>query len=299
MLKAVFILLFLSSCSYAKQALQFTDSQFSETFQAIGEKKVASLSSKKSEPKMKQAPLSIEVAQAFFDQEKLNVKVVVTTHTEINPADIVIGIAGLRDGELVEETYKKISEVVASEELDAETKLIVRFELVSKDLSEYQVKCSWGKDARELWAKLTPSIDAPATESRAALANQKLDPEILKTPALSGNLELSELDIQSEELPCVIPPCDLSYTVVGKFFNGKEKTASTAKLAVGLYWANEGQLPQLPQATDTINENEEIVNVALGLESRESATIRVKLNRSVPQVPGGSFIPHVRLISVE
>ena len=296
MLRAVLILLFLSSCSLAKDALRFTDSNTSESFEPVGEKKIAAL---KSRQVVKQAPLSIDVAQAFFDQDKLNVKVIITTHTEISPDQIVLGIAGLRDGELVEETYKKISDVVASERLDAETKLAVRFELASKDLSEYQVKCNWGNDATELWAKLNPSIETPANESRASLANQKIDQNLLKTPAISGKLELSDLDIQSEELPCVLAPCDLNYTVVGRFLNGKETQVSTAKLAVGLYWAEEGQLPELPKTSEALSENEQVIEVALGLQSGEAATIRVKLDRSIPQVPGGSFIPHVRLISAE
>lgn len=289
LVRLLFPLLILSSCTFVnKYVFQQQASEFEEAFDIAGTKKGATLAKKQNLEK--QAPLSVEIAQAFFDQEKLNVKVILTTHTEINPNDVVLGVTGLTDGELVEETYKKVSDVVASDMLDANTKIALRFELDKKDLSEYQVKCSWGEEAKELWAKLTP---API-ETRASLSQ-----ELINAPALSGNLELSNIDIQSEELQCVLAPCDLTYTVIGKFYNGKDSPVAKAKLAIGLYWANSGQVPAIPALDAPVNENEELVEVALGLQSRESATIKIKLDRSVPQVPGGSFIPHVRLISSE
>lgn len=298
MLKYFTLLIFLSSCTFAKQL--FVERQgFAETFDLAGTKKGATLGKKTTAKakKEKKAPLSVDVAQAFFDQEKLNIKIILSTHTEVDPSQIVLGVSGLSDGELVEETYKKLSDVVAGDLLEADSKIAVRFELTQKDLTEYQVRCSWGNEAKDLWAKLTPAEQKQEPQdARASLATSK---DNLNLPALSGKLELSNLDIQSEQLQCVLPPCDLSYTVVGKFYNGTENVAQKAKLAVGLYWANDGQVPQIPDSNEQVNENEEVVEVALGLQSRETATIRVKLDRSVPQVPGGSFIPHVRLISEE
>ena len=295
------------------------------------------------------APVDVSVAQAFFDSKVLNVKVHLKTLTDMDPKDIVVGVSGLREGSLVEETYQRVSEVVNETELDEDSVVALRFKLNSEDLSEYQVKCSWGKGVElpqdrlvrndtsalelvkagevedDLLTEDSQSTDEFIEEgeldsfqedadiqipakgvTRASLSR---DPEILEAvetdsdvekeeDALpSSSLEIYELDIENETILCDTPPCDIIYTVLAELKNNGSEEVNSVQLAVGLYWANSGQLPRVPSADAVLQENEELIELKdLGITSNNSRTVRVKLDRSVPDVPGGSFIPHVRLL---
>jgi len=440
-------------------------------------------------------PVEVEVAQAFFNRDKLNVKVVLKTLKEFNSDEVVLGVLGLKQGEIVEQSFKRVKDVIAAKTIDSETKVVARFELQSNDLTEYQVSCTWGEKAKQKWASVNNKFDpfnrqvdnqnrnlasswfnngfnnaannnvnnrlANTVDSRTLASNtlasnavtsnlannsfqnnnfinnpitnntittktftkngietvvnnipnsldqskiaksaigqtavglegltqrglaqkslaqgvvsqlntintipqnslqqntvqakaiqrgavdreavergierriaqnnfQNRNLEVqpsLREPNLNramlsndprsfhrnpsiqnGNqqnnapsslLKLNNLDVIAKEIECGRPPCKLVYTVVGEFYNGTASFVKTANLAVGLYWVNNGQLPNLPKKNSQLNPNEEILSVGLDLESGNSKEFSIKLDKEVPQIAGGSFIPHVRLV---
>jgi hypothetical protein len=293
------------------------------------------------------APVEVSVAQAFFDNESLNVKVHLKTLTEMDPSNIVVGVSGLKEGTLVEESFQRVSEVVQETTLEEQSVVALRFKLSSEHLSEYQVKCNWGEgviippsvvlsnidesgaeDVLEI-AEATEAIqedafiEAPESGStRASLSrdfelpeneefsvdsvdSEDIDQEMVEIeplqdesePLPAEDLYIAELDVENETILCNEPPCDIMYTVLAQLENRGAQTVDNVQIAVGLYWANSGQLPKVPNANSSLQDNEELIELdGLNIAAGSRATVRVKLDRSVPDVPGGSFIPHVRLL---
>ncbi len=485
MIRTTLILIFLSSCA---SSLRPDMNSYSHQ-NSIAERNITNtgLAQNSFDEDVEQVtPVEVEVAQAFFNRDKLNVKVVLKTLKDFNSDEIVLGILGLKQGEIVEQSFKRVKDVIGTSSLEPDTKVVARFELQSNDLTEYQVSCTWGNKAKQKWASVNNRFSPfnkqneilaknsnvnsfgnqnlnqvnpntfrnrsiqnsnlasnnfsqgstsqnflnssnlntnNITQSRLAQNNlllsktqasqvlpgtppqnnklhssynglqetsvnnvvqnsglekqfasnsssnnfrhgefaqqrpieQRIEPGIeqpvqqnvqqsniaqqnntqqariqqpnLKQPNLSramlssnpnsftqnslsqnnvqtqqavntqtGQLEIKNLDVIAKELSCGRPPCKLIYTVVGKFQNDTANFVKAANLAVGLHWVNTGQLPNLPKGSSQINPNEEVLSVGLNLEPGNSKEFSIKLDKEVPQIPGGSFIPHVRLV---
>jgi len=229
------------------------------------------------------APVQVSVAQAFFDNRTLNVKVHLKTLKRMSSNDILVGITGLRNGVVVEQDFKRVSEVFSSSNIDTDSVVAFRFRLNSPDLSEYQVKCIWGEGKILSFLEQSESL-APLAQEASFQSNTKM-------------LEIKSVDIESMASECKLAPCDLTYTLHAELENKGQQAVHKASLAVGLYWVNEGQLPSLPNDNTSLGSFEELVELSnLEIASGDSQKIKVTLDRSVPQVPGGSFIPHIRLL---
>lgn len=288
------------------------------------------------------APVEVSVAQAFFDSNDLNVKVHLKTLKEMDPQNIIVGVSGLKEGKLVEESYQRVSDVIATDTLDEDSLVALRFTLSSGDLSEYQVKCNWGPgvsiptvtahvetllevaqplaQSEEEQLEVALESDALIIEPTEGITRASLSREIELGEELDfaggekkddniqvvesereaieqDDLRIQELDVENETILCSEPPCDIMYTVLAKLENKGTETVDSVQIAVGLYWANSGQLPKVPAPDAELQENEELIELSeLNIASGKSKKVRVKLDRSVPDVPGGSFIPHVRLL---
>lgn len=333
-----------SSSIVSSSALEQSD--FS--LQPETEVKQASLPAVFNQPQVEKAiaPVEVEVAQAFFDENTLNIKVHLKTLKEMSPDEILVGVSGLRDGVVVEQDLKKVSEVFTGSSLDSDSLVALRFTLDSKDLSEYQIICVWGEQrvASTLEARLPEQeLEAdPEVMTKVVAASDDIPPVtsglITSTPLAvaatedavnldvgeletfnlntnnqntdnqnavnqdivnqeAGELEISDIDIVSDVISCKAEPCDISYTVYANLINNSSQSIDTVKIAVGLYWANEGQLPKIPEASNRLLSSEELVELSdVSLASGRSQKVKMKLDRNVPQVPGGSFIPHIRLL---
>ncbi len=111
-------------------------------------------------------------------------------------------------------------------------------------------------------------------------------------------LALEDIEIDSQLDDCPAQPCDLRYRISARIRNESARAPiENLKLAVGLYWAEKGMLPQTPASGSAATANEEIISLrALSIAPGQSKAIRVNVNRGVPQIPGGQFVPHIRIL---
>lgn len=246
-------------------------------------------------------PLKVRVAQAFFNGEDLHIKVHVSTKTELPADSIVVEVSGLREGEIKESQYQQLSKVTGLPLLQAGQIIVVPFTLQAQELTEYQVRTTWGEEAQAVLRAHASNEDASQSVKHAQ--NLPAEIELQTTPpnllarAAGPELRLENLAVSEEELVCDDAPCDLLYTLEAELVNHGEMAAHAPSLALGLYWANEGQVPQIPLSDQGLMPQEEHIFLdTLVLEPGARRPLRVRVDRAVPQVPGGRFIPHLRVL---
>jgi hypothetical protein len=224
----------------------------------------------------KEPPLDLQITQSFVQASKLHVKVLVNAKTDFPADEVIVSLFGLRDGEIVEKQTKLMSEEINSRELSNGQSVVLYFVLNKTDLSEYQVKCSWGKDALEIIA----SIKAGSIE-----------------PTTNVNVFLDEIEIVEQTVSCNIAPCDIFYTLFGTINNQSDNRIPEIDLAIGLFWVNEGQTLPSIEAHTKLAPNEEVISLSnINLAPGESRKVRVTVDRGVPILPGGKFIPRLRIL---
>lgn len=290
-----FVLLFLSSCSLFKPSYTtISDSGLSDS-----------------------PPLSMEVVQAFFDGEYLKVKVYLTAKTDLNSKDVVVVVSGLSEGETQEQQTKVLADFLNKKEiLEEGENAALEFSLKKENLTEYQVKCAWGEDAKKELAHVKeikqhlPEDNLATSSSSSASVLPLVNSE--QTDTNSRSLELVENNVCSlpvsllnikydkTETQCLKPPCDIIWTVSGKVENNSSYTVRNIELAVGLYWASEEGMANVPTCKEPLTANEQKLSLdGLTLASSEGKKFRVSIDRPVPIVKGGGFIPNIRLLNAE
>lgn len=271
----------------------------------------------------KEAPLQLKVAQAFFVGENLNVKVRLTAKASMPSEKLVVGVIGLHEGNVVETHYARIKEITNEPLVIAGQSVLVPFELSSHELTEYQVSGSWGEEAVELWAEKkdenkAPLVEkpedekapvtevqpsAPPKEEKPAAKVEESDEIPMIKPGFLGStntatLEGVELQEQPEE--CTEAPCDIRYTILARVVNRSRSPLTGIKLAVGISWSENKSLPRSPANGASVESGEELVDLKQSvLDPGQSKKLRVKVARAVPVIPGGAFLPYIRVVSSE
>jgi hypothetical protein len=292
-----------------------------------------------------EAPLDVEVSQAFIRDQQLNVMVRLTPKTDMDSKVVAVSVSGLLDGEVREEQIQSLADATEMPRLLGGESYVLLFALQAQDLSEYQVKASWGKEAQELLASIQAvefetekfgQQEARAnlkrdfrsedvlTAQRTELAKEEEKPIALKqassTKSLStmaaqqtesrvaairesqnsteSGLTVDVVGIERSQIDCDESPCDDLLSINALLVNNTDSPITEIVLGMGLFWANSGDTPDLPSNGTEALDTEEVINiVGVSIEPGQEKKIRVRVDRPVPIVPGGEFIPHLRLLS--
>lgn len=257
----------------------------------------------------KEPPLDIGVDQAFIEKEQLRVRARVTAKTQLDPKLVRVTVSGLHEGNVVEEQEKNLAEEFPFPVLEAGKAAVIHFALPAESLSEYQVKCSWqepGSDQRAVVsAQGKPAVEGVVTAavplqtpSAPTIASEKVSPRAEPVVISGGRgLILENIGVESREIPCGSKSCDKLFTVYGELLNDSGRTVRNISLALGLFWKDQGASLGLPaDSAGTLSENEETVELGeLELPPGMSKRMKIEVDRAVPQLPGGSFVPHLRV----
>ncbi len=167
--------------------------------------------------------------------------------------------------------------------------------------------------APELTAKV-PATEAPAEfiapttapplneEPRAALRAPESPVleqgiEIPLEPA-QGELMLTVTELEQREVTCDSPPCDRFFTIRAALRNGGATPIGGIALASGLQWVNEGATLRSPEPYSKALEGESVVKLdGFILQPGKEKKLKVAVDRAVPTVPGGQFVPYLRLVA--
>lgn len=215
-------------------------------------------------------PLEVSIAHDEVRDGVLYARVHIKTLAEVDPRTVMLRVQGLSDGEKREEVSMMLSDVTGEEILLPESVSAVDFTLASSDLSEYQVYCQWG---------LKPKLDDEALILR--------------------NSQISREEVVPEAgRKCPKRGCGSQFVITTNLVNYSDSNIADIVLAIGIFWESDGAKIVLPGALVKLRSNEETLSLrGLKLSSTESKTVRVRFDRIVPNVPGGRFVPSLRLLS--
>jgi len=264
----------------------------------------------------KEAPVQLSVAQSFYVGDTLHIKVRVAAKTSLPTDRLVVGITALREGQIVETHYSRLLEETGQALLRSGESALIPFQLTSQDSSEYQIQCSWGEEAAALWSKVggaaaqtgeavAAASQAPDARAMAPISEAPTDlplnaPDPVKPPLPGASGEeaaIEDVALDEQEDACAQPPCDRRYTLTARVVNHGASPITNVRLAVGFSWSESAQRPKSPPKGKEQQDGEELVDLgSKALQPGQGRKLRVKVARAVPVVPGGAFLPYIRLL---
>ncbi len=249
------------------------------------------------EVKAKEPPIEISVAQAFFEEHILRIKIRLRAKTMLDARELAVAVSGLREGDIVEEQLVCLSDRLQQDMMGEGQSALLDFALRESGLTEYQVRGSWGEDARKILARRRSGVQASAGQGPAMPQVVEASAGKVAVPEGTGMVALNAVDIEEQVLDCPAQPCDLKYIVSAGIENGTPQAVGALKLAIGIYWVTEGLLPEIPAAGAPLSAAEEPIDLGgTVLAPGEKKRIRINVDRAIPVVPGGRFVPHLRLL---
>lgn len=268
----------------------------------------------------KTPPVKLEVSQAFTVQNSLFLKVRIEALHSISADDVEIAALGLHEGTLLAEQKVRLSNVVRSKNLIPGESYLVPFELSISKISEFQLKCSWGDEVRKniensQKSQRTDDLEPPDPYKPGLLPELKSNGEfensaggVIERSHLRSKVYIDEIEILEER--CDVVVCDISsqiapqnarkVTIKAKVKNMTNSPVRNLSLAFGLFWAQQGKIPELPKdRTEKKPSEQELEFKNLTIPPGGSVPFNVKLDRVLVELPEGSFRPHVRILSFD
>lgn len=235
-----------------------------------------------------QPPIKVEVTQAFFVAETLHVTIQVFAKTDLETKLLLVRLIGLNQGNIIHSISERASDVAGDERLEEGESILFRLKIPAAELTEYQVQVAWGDESRQ---KEPKSPGSSAANSKAPEVNARSEEPL----HIIGH-ELEEIG----DTTCSNPPCDKHYAIRAELLNKGRGEISNIKLGVGIYFAPAGQVPQRKKNKEPLSEGEELLDLGeLRLSPGEQKKMKIAVERGVPQVPGGSFLPYARIIEYQ
>lgn len=246
-----------------------------------------SISSKNESLSPSRMPFKLEVVDEVNDGDRLHILGAVSAQTAWSLDEVVVRLTGIQAGSIVGLSYLALAKITDnSESISGSDQIRVKMikpgerhqfslSIPAKNITDYQLELLWGKEARDYLGSVST--------------------------ALSGNIELRRIEVETTQEPCTVMDCGVSYKISAEIFNGTDSAISKTLLGVGFVRNKVGKELDLSKS---IPENEEQVEVPdLNLASGASRSLRLKFDSPVPasevESVEGTLKPRIRIISFE
>jgi hypothetical protein len=274
-------------------------------------------------------PVEVRLSKAYIVERTILLKIQVEVLNDLSASETVIGVIGLREGMIGEEQYMILADVVNRKSVFKGERIQLDFSLESGTLTEFQVKAFWGEDGKKVIREKVDMRDIAEIESddifsiepddQISLAEEREEegsvfdsdffaPEPFKprfdeendTRPYQKVMEVVNIQVHEDEIPCELSSCPMRIMVRGVLRNNAPGRVGKVKLVFGLFWVPDGKLPAIPEDRAPRKPGEEEMSFGDKVfSSGESVDFEVAIGRPVYQIPGGTFMPHIRVLAYE
>jgi len=145
------------------------------------------------------------------------------------------------------------------------------------------------------------SLDSSNTIEEAPLPVETVK-TVQKQSALSqtgkaGKVLITGLKKVKTLSKCGAPPCDYYYALDAVVENQSSRPVKNVQFGIGIFWQGDQAKAEVPIDGAPVGENEEVLEQNnIDLSPGESRRINVELDQAIPVVPGGAFVPNIRIL---
>lgn len=183
-------------------------------------------------------------------------------------------------------------EIAEEMEAGADLDEVDEFRELSSSSTE---RASFGGDALVSNSKLTNSPAVEPQVENVQKAARVVKPENTQAGNQVVIRNLKKVKTQSE---CAKPPCDYFYSLNAVVQNTGSRAIKNVAFGIGIYWKGDQQKALFPEFGEPLGENEEVLEQSnINLAPGESKNISVELEQAIPVVPGGAFVPNIRVLN--
>lgn len=235
-------------------------------------------------------PIELSVAGAEVINGTLHVHVVARAKAAVDARRVVVALKGMNRESVAVEDARLLGREIGSDPLEAGRDYRLELTLPAKGLTDYQVQCSWGDDA----AAYTGLVGGGSGESHDAKSADR------RTRGFGG-VEFDSYQVSERPMDgCSGANCESVCSVSALLANHGTASRKGIVLALGVVWVGEGEnVPELPREAEA-GDNEQMVNLpGVVLEPGASKQLRLTLDRPIPKVPGGAFVPTLRVLGFD
>lgn len=208
-----------------------------------------------------EAPFSLQILDEFNDGDRLHVLGAITPKSEWDPAQVMVKLSSLKDGETVNSANYFFDPSQGALEVGKK----VSFALVvdTKDASDYQVALLWGNQAGEAKARINLNW--------------------------ANSIELRNMQVNRIGVDCLTGTCPQTFQVLAEIVNVSGRTVPGLVLGVTLDRVN----------GPTNAASEKFIEVPnLNLSAGRSRPIELELENGFPQGQIADYLPKIRVVKV-
>lgn len=248
------------------------------------------------EPEKETAPVDVRILEETVVNNLLELKVELRALAYLDAQDVMIEAVGLAEGDVLQRESKHLGDLINQKMLEPDQAVIISFSIPAENLAEYQVRCIWGQPEK--------AVSSP--EEQLVLRNLVVFSEIVDClPESRTGQENDERSGRNDHGGAGSDlsgsqggNCKIRYTLEGVLANYSQQTVRGIVLALGTNWIRQGQEASVPNAFEPLRASEERIFLnRFELGPGEQKKLKIRLKKSFPVIAGGSFIPHLRLLT--
>lgn len=235
-------------------------------------------------------PIKLSLVQGYIAGTTLHLRVQVEILDNIETKSIVIQLKGLKNGLLNETQSQPLATIVKKAVVSKGNIFILPLTLSTEDIDRFAISCSWGEDGIKIMNQLRNDL---TDDDNIQIHNKQPKVE-------EGAVVITDIKISEKSEYCALSNCPLRLDLEGKVKPGKGyKQVKNVNLAYRLLWLPDGQLPNLENNSNELLPDEKLLSFGNHSIPEEGFDFQVTGEKELPQIPGGRFIPVVRVLKFD
>lgn len=238
-------------------------------------------------------PLKLSLSQGYIAGTTIHLRIQLESINDLPTNSVLIQVKGLKDGVVKEIQSTPLDSVLNSPIFAAGKSALLPFTLSTENLDHFTISCSWG----EAGINLISEMKMDMTDDD----HKELDiKEDIKTNDQGPAIYISDLKVHKVTGTCIDSNCLLRLNLEGKVRKTTGlKVVKNIKLAYRLTWVPDGQIPTTDYRSKELLTDEKLLSFGQDEIPEDGFDFSIKGEKDLPEIPGGKFMPVVRILDYE